>query len=85
MKKTMRKMIKGVVSMMLITSLTMGNMVSVIAEDTNEIENNQRCSSEELNCVIQCEEYELQCGKTVVKGDIAEKETLYELKDGIIK
>ena len=70
--------------MVLAITLTMGNVIAVNAEEYVDAEYKHTEGVGKAKSVIQCENYDLQCGKTIINGDISQGDNLYDLKDGIM-
>lgn len=82
MKKTVRKILKRIVSMTLVTTLTLGTVYSAYASESYTCAN--ETEKRGVPYVLQCEKFDSQCGSSKIDGELVEANDIATLHDGIM-
>ena len=80
----MRKTIKRAISMLLVTTLTLGTIHTAYASESYSGTNNVDIEKTGVPYVLQCEKYDSQCGNSTIDGELVETNEIATLHDGIM-
>lgn len=84
MKKTMKRVAKRVIAMVLVTTITIGTVSAAYANDAVNSVNKNEQERTGISYVIQCEKYDSQCGNSTIDGEVSETKSIATLQDGIM-
>ena len=85
MKKSIRRTMKQIIAVALITTLTVGTCATVYADNsTTTYISRQEQVRAGVEYVIQCGKFDKQCGSSTIGGKVIETEEIATLHDGII-